>query len=47
MNRDTFSGMLLHARTYAAWPVWSNSTSAEVRFQPMSKKQARSRGPAC
>jgi hypothetical protein len=36
MDRNTFPGMLPHARTYAAWPVWSNSTSAEVRFQPMS-----------
>jgi hypothetical protein len=47
MDRNTFPGMLSHARTSAAWPVWSNSTSAEVRFQLMSKKQARSRGPAC
>jgi hypothetical protein len=47
MDRNTFPGMFPHARTYAALPVWSNSTSVEVRFQPMSKKQARSRGPAC
>jgi hypothetical protein len=26
--------------TYAAWPVWSDSTRAEVRFQPMPKKAA-------
>jgi hypothetical protein len=36
MDRNTFPGMLPHARTYATWPVWSNSTSAEVRFQPMT-----------
>jgi hypothetical protein len=42
MDRNTFPGMLPHG-TYAA----CNSTSAEVRFQPMSKKQAQSRGPAC
>jgi Helix-turn-helix domain len=43
MNRwnTTFPGMLLHARTYAAYPVWSDSTSAEVRFQPMTKREAR------
>jgi hypothetical protein len=26
--------------TYAAWPVWSDSARAEVRFQPMPKKAA-------
>src|SRR6516164_5219425 len=36
-----FPGMMPHAHTYAAWPVWKDSTSAEVRFQPMTKKQAR------
>jgi hypothetical protein len=41
MNRnDTFPGMLPYARTYAAWPVWRDSTRAEVRFQPMTKRQA-------
>jgi len=35
-----FPGMLPHARTYAAWPVWKDSTSAEARFQPMTKRQA-------
>jgi hypothetical protein len=39
-RNDTFPGMLPHARTYAAWPVWSDSTRAEVRFQPMPKRQA-------
>jgi hypothetical protein len=27
-------------KTYAAWPVWSDSTRTEVRFQPMPKKAA-------
>jgi len=26
--------------TYAAWPVWSDSTTQTVRFQPMPKKAA-------
>ena len=26
--------------TYAAWPVWRESTTKEVKFQPMAKKQA-------
>jgi hypothetical protein len=25
-------------QTYAAWPVWSDSTTQEIRFQPMPKK---------
>ena len=41
MNRYPFPGMLPHARTYAAWPVWAGSTSAEVRFQPMTRREAR------
>ena len=40
MNRHLFPGMLPHARTSAAWPVWSDSIRAEVRFQPMPKRQA-------
>jgi hypothetical protein len=28
------------AKTYAAWPVWSDSTTKDVRFQPMPKKAA-------
>jgi hypothetical protein len=28
------------AKTYAAWPVWSDSTTKEIRFQPMPKKVA-------
>ena len=28
------------ARTYAPWPVWSDSTTASIRFQPMPKKAA-------
>ena len=35
MNRTLFG-----TRTYAAWPVWSDSTRAEVRYQPLPKKQA-------
>ena len=27
-------------KTYAAWPVWSGSVAAEVRFQPMPKRAA-------
>ena len=27
-------------RTHAAWPVWSGSTTQEIRFQPMPKKAA-------
>jgi hypothetical protein len=28
------------AKTYAAWPVWAESTTKEVRFQPIPKKAA-------
>lgn len=28
------------SKTYAAWPVWSQSTTKEIRFQPMPKKAA-------
>ena len=27
-------------KTYAAWPVWSGSTTKETRFQPLPKKAA-------
>jgi hypothetical protein len=27
-------------RTYAAWPVWHDSTPADVKFHPLPKKQA-------
>jgi hypothetical protein len=27
-------------KTYAAWPVWRDSTTEKVRFSPMPKKQA-------
>jgi hypothetical protein len=27
-------------KTYAAWPVWSDSTTKTIRFQPMPKKAA-------
>lgn len=33
-----FPGM--GSKTYAAFPVWSNSVSGEVRFNPLPKKQA-------
>ena len=36
-----FGGMIPPApKTYAAWPVWHDSTTKEVRFQPMKKKEA-------
>ena len=40
-RNDTFPGMLPHARTSASWPVWRDSTSAEVKFAPMTRKAAR------
>jgi hypothetical protein len=27
-------------KSYAAWPVWSDSTTKEIRFQPLPKKAA-------
>ena len=27
-------------KTYAAWPVWSGSTTKDIRFQPVPKKAA-------
>lgn len=30
-------------KTYAAWPVWRDSTTAEVKFQPLKKKEAAKR----
>jgi len=27
-------------KTYAAWPIWSDSTTKHIRFQPMPKKAA-------
>lgn len=33
-------GLGAAAKTYAAWPVWSDSTTAEVRFQPTPKQTA-------
>ncbi len=36
-----FGGMIPPApKTYAAWPVWHDSTTKEVKFQPMKKKEA-------
>ena len=36
-----FHGMMPPApKTYAAWPVWRDSTTKEVKFQPMPKRQA-------
>jgi hypothetical protein len=31
------------AKTYAVWPVWKDSTTQEVRFFPLSKKEAARR----
>lgn len=28
------------SKTYAAWPVWSDSTRKEIKFQPLPRKQA-------
>jgi hypothetical protein len=36
-----FGNTFAAQKTYAAWPVWSDSTRAEVRFQPMTKREAR------
>jgi hypothetical protein len=36
----TFPSMNHLAVTYAAWPVWSGSTTKEVKFQPIPKKLA-------
>lgn len=33
-----FAGMA--QETYAAWPVWSGSTTKDIKFQPMPKKAA-------
>jgi hypothetical protein len=27
-------------KTYAAWPVWSDSTTKEIKFEPLPKKIA-------
>ena len=27
-------------KTYAAWPVWRDSTTEKVKFTPLPKKQA-------
>jgi hypothetical protein len=36
-----FPGMIPPApHTYAAWPVWRDSTTKEVKFRPMPKRQA-------
>ena len=48
LNQATFSagtslfgGLIPPApKTYAAWPVWHDSTTKEVRFQPMKRKEA-------
>jgi len=48
LNQATFSagtslfgGMIPPApKTHAAWPVWHDSTTKEVKFQPMKKKEA-------
>ena len=33
-------GLTALAQTYAPWPVWSGSTTATIRFEPMPKKAA-------
>ena len=33
-------GFTQAAKTYAAWPVWSGSTTAKLRFAPVGKKEA-------
>src|ERR1700693_6078080 len=36
-----FHGLIPPApQTYAAWPVWRDSTTREVKFQPVPKRQA-------
>jgi hypothetical protein len=48
LNQATFSagtslfgGLIPPApKTYASWPVWHDSTTKEVKFQPMKKKDA-------
>ena len=30
-------------KTYAAWPVWRDSTTDEVKFHPLAKKEAARR----
>jgi hypothetical protein len=36
-----FGGLIPPApKTYAAWPVWHDSTTKEVKFQPMKRKEA-------
>jgi hypothetical protein len=30
-------------RTFAAWPVWRDSTTSEIKFQPLPKKEAARR----
>jgi hypothetical protein len=36
-----FGGLIPPApKTYATWPVWHESTTKEVKFQPMKKKEA-------
>lgn len=36
-------GFTGHPKTYAAWPVWRDSTTDEVKFQPLPKKEAARR----
>jgi hypothetical protein len=39
--RGLFPGLIPPGpKTYAAWPVWRDSTTKEVKFQPLPKKQA-------
>jgi hypothetical protein len=40
MNRTLFGTLPYALSTRAIWPVWKDSTTKEVRFQPLPKKQA-------
>lgn len=40
MNRTLFGTLPAALSTRATWPVWKESTTKEVRFQPLPKKQA-------
>jgi hypothetical protein len=40
MSGALLPGFTALARTYAPWPVWSDSTTSPVRFAPLAKKAA-------
>ena len=39
-NRSAALPGLIGLQTYSAWPVWSDSTTQRIRFQPLPKKAA-------